>query len=425
MEASRLIKANHPNVSIGGPAVSSGDIFFPCGGYDGIQKWWIDGFLNAVKESNAPLDFFSWHYYGGGTGHNLQWNSNVGEFTAIDPTVDNMTYWYTAHRETLSAAGFNKQPMVLTEWNSRFVLGNNSAYTGSLAGAALNVAKLSKMMSWDDMHAAFLHEGRVGAYAKRNPLTFPLFCSVNMTVSQSGNCTQESSPSMLDWNSMDRAHPGCGPEAINIVGGEWSDCDLNDLMSLEGVDACQGDNYLNCQFGPGPETGLGAAYADGVLTPNGEVFSVLKNAQGSQFLKLAEPAASELEQLGVYAIAWQPTLDARYMSILLANTRQHRTSKLPSVKALLTWTSVSGVVGASRFVQYERGNFESGELDGIQGLQSRVALEGGVADATAQFCSNGSEKLPALEPFQIVLLAVSVDDGCKCSHTHQTANLRR
>jgi len=58
--AAKAIKARHPDLKVGGPAVgATGEIVD--GAYQPTQ--FLQGFLKACRTSNASLDFFSWHTY--------------------------------------------------------------------------------------------------------------------------------------------------------------------------------------------------------------------------------------------------------------------------------------------------------------------------------------------------------------------------
>ena len=70
VRTSKLLKRRFPHLRVGGPASGTSGSFFPCGDMssESIGMSWIKGFLQAVREHEAPLDFFSWHYYGQGQG---------------------------------------------------------------------------------------------------------------------------------------------------------------------------------------------------------------------------------------------------------------------------------------------------------------------------------------------------------------------
>jgi xylan 1,4-beta-xylosidase len=92
--AAKAIKAQYPELKVGGPAAgASGDIIN--GQYQPTQ--FLRDLVKACRESQAPLDFFSWHTY------------------TNDPTL----YAKKAHgiRKWLDAEGFTKTESHLNEWN--------------------------------------------------------------------------------------------------------------------------------------------------------------------------------------------------------------------------------------------------------------------------------------------------------------------
>lgn len=98
--AAKAIKAKYPDLKVGGPAAgASGDIVN--GQYQPTQ--FLRDLVKACRESQAPLDFFSWHTY------------------TNDPTL----YAKKAHgiRQWLDAEGFSKTESHLNEWN--FLPGND------------------------------------------------------------------------------------------------------------------------------------------------------------------------------------------------------------------------------------------------------------------------------------------------------------
>lgn len=92
--AARAIKAEFPDLKVGGPAVGDS------GRMEGGQ-WratpFMTGFLDACKRLEAPLDFFSWHIY------------------TDDPAAP--AFRARAIRQWLDANGFGKTELHLNEWN--------------------------------------------------------------------------------------------------------------------------------------------------------------------------------------------------------------------------------------------------------------------------------------------------------------------
>merc|ERR1712048_96758 len=344
---------------------------------------------------------FSWHFYGNGNGQTDVWDGS--EFTQRQQSYEDLNTWHTGFRTSLDEAGLHTTTMALTEYNAHFVLGNTSAYVGSLAGAAANLGKLATMMSWPDMEAAFVLGGRVGAYTPMNPYTFPLDCAATDFVISMGHCSTNRTAGMA-------GKAGCRPEAVTISGNTWSDCPTNDMSSLEGVQKCiEG----KCAFSPAGG-GMGAIYVDGKYTPYAVALRMLKNAQGSRQLEISKEVAVRLKAANVAVVAWQSSADSRFASVLLTNVDRYNTTKLPPVSNWFSHATVSGIVGASLLGQREAGQPNCGEIDGLQGLSSEVQLEGCVLDASQSFNGDANMELPALKPFETVLLALAYEGGCPC-----------
>lgn len=154
---------------------------------------------------------------------------------------------------------------------------------------------------------------------------------------------------------------------------------------------------------------MAAVYVNGKLTPYAAALSILKHAQGGRRLEVERNVVSKLRAANVSVLAWQPSEDNRFASVLLTNLDHYNTGPLRiSVSEFFSAGFVSGVVGASRVAQRK---LDGEEVDGLQGLASEVQLEGFVTFASQAFCSDGKSDLPALEPYQTVLLAVLYDEG--------------
>ena len=196
-------------------------------------------------------------------------------------------------------------------------------------------------------------------------------------------------------------HCGCGPQDIlwdnnGTYGptGEWDSSCSCPLGTLQGCTAC--DNY-HCQFGPEPESGMGAIYADGQLTPTGVLLRMLREAQGSPKVKMEARTVAKLEAKGVYPIAWQRR--KRVASLLLSNPSPNVIHGLPSVSELIP--SAIKVFRALRLAQTNG----SQEVSGLDGFNSTVPLLGKVLLAP-RFKGPASKKLEPLHPFQTVKLSV-------------------
>jgi hypothetical protein len=91
-ETARALKQAFPDLIVGAPGLTPAGALAPQG------KKWTQGFLDYVKQKDAPLDFLSWHMY-----------SN-------DPND-----WVNAsrfYRGELDARGFAKTTQHITEWNT-------------------------------------------------------------------------------------------------------------------------------------------------------------------------------------------------------------------------------------------------------------------------------------------------------------------
>jgi len=90
-ETAQALKAVNPDLKVGGPACTGG-----------LREAYVEGFIRYCREHKVPLDFFSWHSYGG-----------RGEF--------NPHQFYTDARRVRKALddnGFAKAENILTEWNA-------------------------------------------------------------------------------------------------------------------------------------------------------------------------------------------------------------------------------------------------------------------------------------------------------------------
>ena len=199
-------------------------------------------------------------------------------------------------------------------------------------------------------------------------------------------------------------HCGCGPQDLEWdnngtygATGEWDESCNCPLGSLDGCTGC--DNY-QCQLGPSRESGMGANHADGLPTPTGILFSILRTAQGSRQLKLSGVAS--LEAKGVYPMAWQGK--KRIAELILSNPSSNVIHGLPAVKALMP--SAIRVLRAIRLSQKN----ESSEVGPLEGFHSTARLVGTIS-AAARFKGPASKKLGRLQPYQVVKLWVSFA-GC-------------
>lgn len=397
VSTAKLIKQQYPGIRVGGPASGFSESFFPCGDISptSLGMTWIKHFLENVKAQGAPLDFFSFHYYGQGQGQSTDMASLPTAYQSFLQVIE-------------SVGGFGDLPLAITEYNSPFVLGNQSAYVGSLAGAADNAAKMAFWVKEPRLHAAFLYQAVSGAFEALNPYSFPLGCSAKV-LEPASNCSscsmsliqQETPPEPMPGYSGSGPHCGCGPQDIlwdnnGTYGptGEWDSSCSCPLGMLQGCTAC--DNY-HCQFGPEPESGMGAVYANGSLTPSGVLLRILREAQGSPKVKMENRTVAKLEAKGVYPIAWQSR--KRVASLLLSNPSPNVIHGLPAVSEL-----IPSAIKVFRALRLAPSN-GSQEVNGLDGFYSTVPLLGKVLLAP-RFKGPASKKLGPLQPFQTVKLKV-------------------
>ncbi|MDD3886899.1 MAG: hypothetical protein PHI35_08500 [Victivallaceae bacterium] len=88
VEVAKALKAKYPDLKIGGPS--------NCQWHKRDNRWYGGEFLHCVKDSGAPLDFYSYHVYA----NSLNWVSQ--QLTEI--------------RDTLDSLGFEKTEIHITEW---------------------------------------------------------------------------------------------------------------------------------------------------------------------------------------------------------------------------------------------------------------------------------------------------------------------
>jgi hypothetical protein len=86
------VKSAFPDLKVGGPGVT------PAGSLTPQGRKWVQDFLAFVKQSGAPLDFFSWHMYS----NSPQQYAEAAAF----------------YRSALDARGFTGTVKHITEWNT-------------------------------------------------------------------------------------------------------------------------------------------------------------------------------------------------------------------------------------------------------------------------------------------------------------------
>ncbi len=127
--AAKYLKKRFPGLKIGGygscgfyalfnesapPAANVGER------YDYFMEF-FDGFLDRLKTSGAPLDFFSWHSYG---------------------SIENNIVFANYARERLDGAGFTGTEIFCNEWNLDIGLKGTLRHSASVAGMLLAFSEL-------------------------------------------------------------------------------------------------------------------------------------------------------------------------------------------------------------------------------------------------------------------------------------------
>ena len=402
VSASKLIKRDFPRVRVGGPATGTGRSFWPCTNerdgasdhapYAGIATLWVNGFLRHISRHNAPLDFFSWHFYGNGFEPGTSFEHSNLYITTL-----------------LSQYGYANTKNALTEWNARFHLGTIDANVQSAIGAAQNAAKIAMMDEWKTTIAAFQYTGRNGAFEAHNPWSFPLGCKTTWRT-EGSVCT----PSL-------NGYVGCTPADVvltNYTGSAFHKSPNGyEATGVWTSDSCQ-DTTPNPttgssnQFGPTEASGMGLVYADGALTPQGAQRMMMKDAFGSRRLALNQ---NLVRAAGLYALAWQ-TSDSN-ATILLINPFSTRSKPLPSISVLLEGATV--IMSALTLETVVKGS------DCVVSIQKNYnetrPLEGRVVEINPNGILPANSGMPTppravpygLEPYQVVQLSVA-RHGCLC-----------
>lgn len=94
IEVAKQIRAKHPKVKIGGPALT------PAGALTDRGRGFVERFLAAVKGADAPLDFITWHMY----------SNDPAAYVGAAKT----------YRDAAEKAGFGDIDQHVTEWNTAF-----------------------------------------------------------------------------------------------------------------------------------------------------------------------------------------------------------------------------------------------------------------------------------------------------------------
>ena len=132
------IKNEFPDLKVGGPGVTPAGALTPQG-----RKWTQD-FLAFVRQSNAPLDFFSWHMYS----NSPQQYAEAAAF----------------YRSSLDARGFTQTTKHITEWNTEIKRSQDSsadsvALRTGARGAAILTACWMELQNQSDLDVSTFYRG--------------------------------------------------------------------------------------------------------------------------------------------------------------------------------------------------------------------------------------------------------------------------
>lgn len=122
-EAARAVKAVNPRLKVGGPACTGG-----------LREAYVERFIRYCAERKVPLDFFSWHSYGG------REEFNPYQFRRDAEHV----------RRALDASGFNQAENIVTEWNAGI---HHHLFSDTQRGAAFYASTLACLLDAGVEHA--------------------------------------------------------------------------------------------------------------------------------------------------------------------------------------------------------------------------------------------------------------------------------
>ena len=116
-KALKAMRVRSPGLKVGGPGLSGA--FTPV---------YLDGFLSHCRQTGAPLDFYSWHSYGGRDDYNPYCYYEYGMRV----------------RQALNQYGYPAAESIVTEWNAG--LGDNT-FSDTPAGVAYYASALMNMLN--------------------------------------------------------------------------------------------------------------------------------------------------------------------------------------------------------------------------------------------------------------------------------------
>ena len=115
-ETAKALKRHKADLKVGGPGCTGG-----------LREAYVETFIRQCRDRQAPLDFFSWHNYGGRGGFNPY------GFAAAAGRV----------RKALDGCGFTEAENFCTEWNAGI---KDRLFSGTPAGAAYYASSLVCML---------------------------------------------------------------------------------------------------------------------------------------------------------------------------------------------------------------------------------------------------------------------------------------
>jgi hypothetical protein len=127
-EAARAIKQFNPKLKVGGPACTGA-----------LREAYVEGFLAYCRDHRVPLDFFSWHSYGG-----------RGDFNPYKFHQDALRV-----RKALDQHGFPNAENIITEWNAGI---QQTLFSETPEGAAFYASTLACLMD-ANIQRAFQYRG--------------------------------------------------------------------------------------------------------------------------------------------------------------------------------------------------------------------------------------------------------------------------
>ncbi len=129
--AAKRLKARFPNKKIGGPALAG-------------KEEWADDFLEAMRNRNVPIDFFSWHVY------------------STDPRM--ISRKSERIRAIMQKHGYGDAESILNEWNYVSDWTNPLHYLSvikGLKGASFSCAVMCEMQTKSDAASLMYYDARV------------------------------------------------------------------------------------------------------------------------------------------------------------------------------------------------------------------------------------------------------------------------